>query len=78
MCGDRIPVGAKFSAPFQTDPGAYPSSHTIGTRSFRGVNWLDHGVDHQLPPNAEVKGRIKLYFYFLPGPEGETVTERNQ
>jgi hypothetical protein len=24
--GDRIPVGARFSVPFQTGPGAYPAS----------------------------------------------------
>jgi hypothetical protein len=26
--GDRIPVGARFSAPVQTGPGAYPASYT--------------------------------------------------
>ena len=35
--GDRIPVGARFSAPVQTGPGAHPASCTMGTRSFRGV-----------------------------------------
>jgi hypothetical protein len=40
------------------------------------VNWLQHGVDHPFPPNAEVKGRIKLY-YFLPGPEREKQRESN-
>ena len=29
--GDRIPVEAKFSAPVQTDIGAYPASYAIGT-----------------------------------------------
>jgi hypothetical protein len=29
--GDRIPVGERFSAPVQTDPGAHPSSCTMGT-----------------------------------------------
>ena len=33
--GDRIPVGgARVSAPFQTGPGAYPASYTMGTRSW--------------------------------------------
>ena len=36
--GDRIPVEARFSAPVQTSPGAHPSSCTIGTGSFPGVN----------------------------------------
>jgi len=35
--GDRIPVGARFSAPVQTSPGAYPASCTMGTGSFPGV-----------------------------------------
>jgi hypothetical protein len=35
--GDRIPVGAKFSVPVQTGPGALPASCTMGTGSFLGV-----------------------------------------
>ena len=35
--GDRIPVGARFSAPVQTGPGAHPASRTMGTGSFPGV-----------------------------------------
>jgi hypothetical protein len=31
--GDRIPVGARFSALVQTGPGAHPASYTMGTRS---------------------------------------------
>ena len=34
--GDRMPVGARFSAPVQTGPGAHPASYTIGTGSFPG------------------------------------------
>jgi len=37
MSGDRIPVGARFSAPVQTGPGAHPASCTMGTGSFPGV-----------------------------------------
>jgi hypothetical protein len=33
-----IPVGARFSAPVQTGPGAQPASCTMGTGSFPGVN----------------------------------------
>ena len=36
--GDRIPVGARFSAPVQTGPGAHSASCTVGTVSFPGVN----------------------------------------
>ena len=35
--GDRIPVGARFSAPVQTGHGAHPASYTMGTGSFPGV-----------------------------------------
>ena len=35
--GDGIPVGARFSAPVQTGPGARPASCTMGTGSFQGV-----------------------------------------
>jgi hypothetical protein len=35
--GDRIPVGARFSAPVHTGPGAHPASYTMGTGSFLGV-----------------------------------------
>jgi hypothetical protein len=34
---DRIPVGARFSAPVQTGPGAHPAACTMGTGSFPGV-----------------------------------------
>jgi hypothetical protein len=47
--GDRIPVGARFSAPTQADPGAHPASYTMGTGSFPGVKRPDRGVDH--PPH---------------------------
>jgi len=35
--GNRIPMGTRFSAPVQTDPGAHPASSTMGTGSFPGV-----------------------------------------
>ena len=35
--GDQIPVGARFSAPVQTSPEAYPDSCKMGTGSFPGV-----------------------------------------
>jgi len=40
--GDGIPVGARFSAPVQTGPGAHP-----------GVKWPGHGVDH--PPHLALR-----------------------
>jgi len=44
---DRIPVGARFSAPVQTGPGARPASCTMGTGSFLGVK---SGRDVTLTP----------------------------
>ena len=41
-------MGARFSAPVQTGPGAYPVSCTVGTRSFLGVKRPESGVGH--PP----------------------------
>ena len=35
--GDRIPLGARFSAHVQTGPEAQPTSYTMGTGSFSGV-----------------------------------------
>jgi len=35
--GDRIPVGARFSSPFQNGPGVHTTSCTMGTGSFPGV-----------------------------------------
>ena len=35
--GDRILVGASFSPPVQTGPGAHPAFCTMGTGSFPGV-----------------------------------------
>jgi hypothetical protein len=40
---DRIPAGVRFSAPVQTGPGVHPSSCTMGTASFPGVE--NGGVD---------------------------------
>jgi hypothetical protein len=59
-------VEARFSAPIQTGPGAYPASCTMGTRSFPGVKRPVCGVDPPPPPppsSAEVKERVELYLY---------------
>ena len=66
--GDRIPVGARFSAPDQTGPGAHPASYTMGTDSFPGVKRPGHGVDHSGPSSAEVKERVEPYLYSTSGP----------
>ena len=53
--GDRIPVGARFSAPVQTGLRAHPAPYTMGTGSFPGVKRPQRGVDH--PPNLELRLR---------------------
>jgi len=46
--GDRNPMGAGFSAPVQTGPGAYPASYKMDTgplsrgESGRGVTLATH------------------------------------
>jgi hypothetical protein len=66
--GDRIPVGARFYAPVQTSPGAYPASCTMGTGSFPGVKRPGRGIDHSPPSSAKVKERVELYLYSPSGP----------
>ena len=46
--GERIAVGARFSALAQTGPGAHPASCTPGTESLPGVQRLGRSVDR--PP----------------------------
>jgi hypothetical protein len=47
--------GARFSAPVQTGPGAYPASCIIGTESFPGARRPGRGVDHSLHPGSRLK-----------------------
>jgi hypothetical protein len=58
-----MPVEARFSAPVQTGPRAYPASCTMGTGSFPGIKRPGRGVDHPPPSSAEVKERVELYLY---------------
>jgi hypothetical protein len=60
--------GEKFSASIQTNPGAHPASHTMGTGFFPGVKGLGRGVDLPNPCSAEVKERIELHMYSPSGP----------
>ena len=43
-------MGARFSAPVQTGPGAHPASSTMGTGSFPGVksSWVVTLIPHPL------------------------------
>ena len=58
--GDRISVGARFSALAQTDAGAHPTSYTVGTVSFLGVKRSGRGVDQPPPSSVEVKERVEV------------------
>ena len=53
-------MGAGFSAPVQTGPGAHPASCTMGTGSFLGVKRPGRCVDHPPPSSAEVEGKVEL------------------
>ena len=46
--------GARFSAPIQTGPAAYPASYTTGTGSFPGVKRPGRCADHPPCLSAEV------------------------
>jgi hypothetical protein len=48
--GDRIPVGARFSAPVQIGPGIHPASYTVFTGSlcWRQSGW-GRSVNHTHP-----------------------------
>ena len=67
-CGDRIPVGARFSAPVHTGPEAYPASCTMGTGSFPRAKWPGCGADHPLPSKCRGHERVELYLYSPSGP----------
>jgi hypothetical protein len=60
--------GGDFPPPIQTGPGAHPSSYTMGTGSFPGVQRPGRGVDHPTSSSAEVEGRVELYLYSTSGP----------
>ena len=50
-----------FPHPFQTGPGAHPTSYTMGTESFPGVKRPGRGAEPPPPSSAEVEGSVELY-----------------
>jgi hypothetical protein len=59
--GDRILVGARFSAPVQNGPGAHLASYTMGTGSFPGVKRPGRGVDHPTPQGLKFKNFTRIF-----------------
>ena len=68
--GDRIPVGARFSARVQTDPGAHPASYTMGTGSFSGVKSGQVVTLTRHPFLCRGHEGVELYLYSTCGPYG--------
>ena len=69
-------MGARFSAPVQTGPGAHPASYKMSTGSFPGVKRPGRGADHPPPPKRRGHERVELYFCSPSGPScyGENFT----
>ena len=61
-------MGVRFSASVQTYSGAHPTSCTMGSGSFLGVERSGCGVDLPLPSSGEVEGRVQIYIYSHSGP----------
>ena len=59
---------ARFSAPVQTGPGAYPASCTMGTGSFPGVKRPGRVADQPPPSKCRGQARVGLYLYSPSGP----------
>jgi hypothetical protein len=63
--GDRIPVGARFSASVQACPGTHPFSYKLSSVSLSPeVKRPGCGFDQELPSSPEIKKRVQLYLYF--------------
>ena len=62
--GDQIPVGARFSAPVQTGPGAHLASCTMSTGFFPGGKKRPRRDADPSPPSSAVgHERVELYLY---------------
>jgi len=63
---NRMPVGARFSAPVQTDHGTHPAScEKEKNASFSWVKRPGRGVDQTSPSSTEVSETVLLYLYSL-------------
>ena len=63
--GERVPVGARFSAPIQTVPGGPPNLLYSVYRVVPGwaVKLLGRGINHPPPSDPEVKEKVDQYLY---------------
>jgi hypothetical protein len=62
--GDRIPEGARFSAPVQTDLRGPPSPLYNRWRVMPGGKAAGACVDHPSPSSANVPERVELHLHF--------------
>ena len=69
--GDRIPMEVRFSALFQTEPGAHPASCAMGIGSFPGGKERPGRDADPSPPSSAVgHERVELYLYSPYGSYG--------
>jgi hypothetical protein len=61
-------VGARFSAPLQTDHGAQPNPLNKGYRVFPGVKRAGRGADQPPPFSTVFIETVQLYLHSLSGP----------
>jgi len=66
-------VGARFSAPVKTVPGAHSASSTTGIQSFLGVKQPGLGVNHPLPSSFEFKEQVDLYLFSSSVPSRQVI-----
>jgi hypothetical protein len=64
---------ARFSAPVQTGPGAYPASYTMGNGSFPEVKLSGRGVDQPSPSSTKFKEGAEIYLYSPFGPSWHVI-----
>jgi len=57
---NRVPVGARYSAPIQTGPGLHPASHTMSIGSLRA----GRGVNQPPPSGAAIRERVEVYVLY--------------
>ena len=63
-------MGAKFSIPIKTGPGAHPAPYNgywVFARGGGGVKQPGRGTDHPPPSSVEAKETVELYMYSPSG-----------